>query len=180
MPDSRCWIWDSWPRELGFRIPIASGFRNPWAVFQIPKLEFQILQAKFFRKQTVLDSGFPYMGRQSFILGYFIYQWISRANSCWPTTTRKRVGPVAINIQRIVCILTMARNIFILKIRESRLLVVHERHNTAINCRHQDTLYLKNANSSYLCYLFNSNHDYTNTGNHHMFNSLEALTVSVC
>ena len=90
MPDSRCWIWDSWPRELGFRIPIASGFRNPWAVFQIPKLEFQILQAKFFRKQKVLDSGFPYMGRQSFILGYFIYQWISRANSCWPTTTRQK------------------------------------------------------------------------------------------
>ena len=139
MPDSRCWIWDSWPRELGFRIPIASGFRNPWAVFQIPKLEFQILQAKFFRKQKVLDSGFPYMGRQSFILGYFIYQWISRANSCYPQPLAKKIGPVAI--------LTMARNIFILKIRESRLLVVHERHNTAINCRHQDTLYLKNANS---------------------------------
>ena len=73
----------------------------------------------------------------------------------------------------------MARNIFILKIRESRLLVVHERQNTAISCRHQDTLYLKNANSSYLFYLFNSNYDYTNTGNHHMLNSLEALTVSV-
>ena len=111
---------------------------------------------------------------------YFNCQWILIENSCWPTISLKRVGPIAINIQRIVCILTMARNIFILKIRESRLLVVHERHNTAISCRHQDTLYLKNAHSSYLFYLINSDHDYTNNGNHHMLNCLEALTVSVC
>ena len=180
IPDSRCWIWDSlsagtWIPHTNRQWILESLSCSPDSKFRIPDFT-----SKNFPQAKSLGFRISFHGSTKLYSSYFIYQWNSVANSCWPTTTLKRVGPVAINIQRIVCILTMARNIFILKIRESRLLVVHERHNTAISCRHQDTLYLKNVNSSFVFHLNNSDHDYTNIGNHHMLNCLEALTVSVC
>lgn len=180
IPDSKCWIWGSlFP---GTWIPHTN---RQWILESLSCIPGSKVRIPDFTSETFLQAkslGFRISlhGSTKLYSSYFICQWILIENSCWPTISLKRVGPIAINIQRIVCILTMARNIFILKIRESRLLVVHERHNTAINCRHQDTLYLKNANSSYLLYLINSDHDYTNNGTHHVLNCLEALTVSVC
>ena len=55
--------------ETGFQTAIVGGFRNPLAVFQIPKPSFQDSIAKIC---WIPESRFPYMGRENGVL------WSSR------------------------------------------------------------------------------------------------------
>ena len=73
--DSVSWIPDSLSLELGFRNPIVSRIRIPWAVFRIPKTRIPEFASKTY-------PGFPYLGR-SLSLKWPSSVWKNVVNRGW-------------------------------------------------------------------------------------------------
>ena len=83
--DSVSWIPDSLSLELGFRNPIVSRIRIPWAVFRIPKTGIPEFASKTF-------PGFPYLGR-SLSLKWPSSVWKNVVNRGWfIDSSRKGMG----------------------------------------------------------------------------------------